>query len=294
MPSMIPTKGGSASSGKPVIFYHSNCLDGFGGAWAAWKKFKSTAEYRPLNHEQRIVPERIAGRDIFFVDYCFPAPIMKAVKKKASSLTIIDHHVSHKDVLNVANFSSFSLHKSGCVLAWHYFHPGKKIPRLLLTIQDIDLFTLKLPKTQEICAALMLYDFDFAQWDRLIMKFEDSGDRKNLEFVGSFLLKYKDQYITRLMETAEPVLFEGYKSYAVNTHIFYSEIGSTIYQTKGVHLGITWYYKGGKIKVSLRSDGSIDTSKIAQKYGGGGHVGASGFWIDHAARFPWRVRKGVV
>jgi phosphoesterase RecJ-like protein len=33
----------------------------------------------------------------------------------------------------------------------------------------------------------------------------------------------------------------------------------------------------GKYKFSLRSKGDIDVSKIAQKYGGGGHLNAAGF-----------------
>jgi phosphoesterase RecJ-like protein len=32
----------------------------------------------------------------------------------------------------------------------------------------------------------------------------------------------------------------------------------------------------GKVKVSLRSDGSVAINQIAQIYGGGGHAGAAG------------------
>lgn len=48
----------------------------------------------------------------------------------------------------------------------------------------------------------------------------------------------------------------------------------------------------GKIKVSLRSDGSVDASKVARFFGGGGHKRSAGFSIDGALREldgRWRV-----
>ena len=30
-----------------VIIYHTDCRDGFGAAWAAWKKFGDSATYIP-------------------------------------------------------------------------------------------------------------------------------------------------------------------------------------------------------------------------------------------------------
>ena len=50
-----------------VILYHGGCPDGFGGAYAAWKKFGDAAEYIPVQHD-RVVPEGLAGRKLFFID----------------------------------------------------------------------------------------------------------------------------------------------------------------------------------------------------------------------------------
>lgn len=279
-----------ADNKRVIVFYHANCLDGFAGAWAAWSTFKGSAEYRGLKHEKQPMPEGIDGRDVVFIDYCFPEPLMLKLKKRVRSLTIIDHHVSHKNVLSCADHSSFALDKSGCVLAWEYFHSGEKVPNLLLTIQDVDLFTLKRPKTLEYAACLFLLEFDFKKWDTLVWKFETAAKRKEMALLGSHLLAYKDTYVTRLLEIAEPVVFHGVKAYVVNTDIFYSEAGNRIYRDFGVHLGIAWYYKNGKIKVSLRSDGTVDVSRLALRYGGGGHVGAAAFWTDFNGMFPWKKR----
>ncbi|MBI4599993.1 hypothetical protein HY732_03655 [Candidatus Uhrbacteria bacterium] len=277
-----------SSGKKTIVFYHANCLDGFAGAWAAWRVFGQKAEYRALKHEAQGAPRGIAGHDIFFIDYCFGPVRMRSIKKQARSLTIIDHHISHQDVVAVADRTVFSITKSGCALAWEFFHPNKKIPELLLTIQDNDLFTLKRPHTLEYAASLFLADFDFMSWDRLVKQFETSSKRKELGILGSNLLRYKEKYVSRLLEIAQPVIFHGVRAYAVNTDIFYSEAGVRIYKTLGVSLGIAWYYKDGKIKVSLRTDGTVDAARLAQRYGGGGHVGAAAFWADSDATFPWK------
>lgn len=275
---------------KPIVFYHADCLDGFCGAWAAWSVLKNTAEYRALKHEAERLPDGIADRDIIFIDYCFSGDIMAEIRKQARSLTVIDHHVSHKDALKHADVSVFSVKKSGCVLAWEYFHPKKKVPELLLTVQDNDLFTLKRSGTLEYVTSLYLAEFDFKKWDRLVKQFETKPKRKELAQLGSHLLQYKNKYVDYLMKDAQSVIFHGVKAYAVNTDIFHSEAGTRIYLTLGVHLGIVWHYKDGKIKVSLRSDGVVNAAKIAAKYGGGGHVGAAAFWVDLPADFPWTRR----
>ena len=45
----------------PLIIYHDNCADGFGAAWAAYKKFGADgAEYLPMNYNADIFLMMIA------------------------------------------------------------------------------------------------------------------------------------------------------------------------------------------------------------------------------------------
>jgi len=37
-----------------VVLYHANCLDGFGAAYAAWKKFGDTADYIPVQYGEEV------------------------------------------------------------------------------------------------------------------------------------------------------------------------------------------------------------------------------------------------
>ena len=59
-----------------------------------------------------------------------------------------------------------------------------------------------------------------------------------------------------------------------------SEVGHIIAHEYGI--GMVWWFdhETQMANVSLRSVGDHDVSKIAVKYGGGGHRAASGFTID--------------
>lgn len=41
--------------------------------------------------------------------------------------------------------------------------------------------------------------------------------------------------------------------------------------------------------VSIRGDGTVDVSKIAQKYGGNGHPNSSGFHVENDKPMPWKL-----
>jgi nanoRNase/pAp phosphatase (c-di-AMP/oligoRNAs hydrolase) len=74
--------------------------------------------------------------------------------------------------------------------------------------------------------------------------------------------------------------FEGYEAVVVNI----GHVGSEIFDSiKKKPLLIMYVYDGKDYKVSLRSE-EVDVSKIALKYGGGGHPGASGF---ECKEIPW-------
>lgn len=276
---------------KIIVYYHGSCLDGFTGAWAAWKALGRRAEYRPLSHEIQKTPSGINGKEVYFIDFCPPRKIFDAVVSRCARVVVIDHHYTHQTICKAAHECIFSLAKSGCVLAWEYFHGTKKTPRFLHTIQDYDLFTLKKPHTLYIIAALLLARRDFLSWSRLINLFEHAEKKSAIISLGKVIKAAEEIAVDRLIEIAEPVVFHGEHAYAVNTHLLYSEVGTRIYQTLGVPLGIVWHYKRGRIKVSLRSDGSVDVGRIALRYGGGGHAAAAGFWVDFHGSFPWKIRK---
>src|SRR3989344_3599696 len=70
-----------------VVLYHSNCTDGFGGAWAAWKKFGDKAEYIGVIH-QTPVPKGLKNKCIYSVDFTYPEPIVKKLILRPASFRL--------------------------------------------------------------------------------------------------------------------------------------------------------------------------------------------------------------
>ncbi|MBI4272247.1 hypothetical protein HY621_00125 [Candidatus Uhrbacteria bacterium] len=272
---------------EAVVLYHNDCFDGFSGAWVAWKKFGKKAKYIGLEHQEP-PPKGLVGNDLFFIDFTYSASQMRAIKKKARRLVVLDHHESHKGATQVAHEYRFSLDYSGCMLAWMYFFSRRRAPHFLQSVQDQDLFVFRKPYTREIISYLGARDQDFHTWDTFMKAGENNKKRREIISIGATLLRARQKMVERTLPYAMPVLFEGYRTLAINSPVYYSELANGIYSKLKKPFGISWYYRDHKIHVSLRSDGKIDVSKFAVKYGGGGHRGASGFTVPIKKDFPWK------
>lgn len=285
---------------KVLVLYHKNCPDGFGAAYSAWKKFGNKAEYVAV--EPETLPEKFPkNREIYALDISYPVTVQERLRAKNKSLVVLDHHISKK--LNTEAFPEniFDNNHSGAVLAWKYFRPKKKIPKLLLHIEDIDLWKWRFLRTREIISALEFLEFDFEEWDRFVSNLEDAKKRKGIVTKGRLIVQYEERLIGFLIQNATLVKFEGIKMLAVNSPLFNSEVGHKLTE-KLPPVGMVWYEDGGVLRVSLRADGKVDVSKIAAKYGGGGHKNAAGFtWplspssfnFGRAGKkvFPWKIIK---
>lgn len=271
-----------------VILYHADCPDGFGAAWAAWKKFGSRADYIPVEHHKP-PPPGLTRKEIFIVDFSYSLPILKKLANANKKVIIIDHHISaQKTVEQFPNL--FALNHSGAALSWNYFHPKKKTPRLLRYIEDVDLWRFRIPKTREVIAFLGLHPFDFLLWDRFAKGFEKKKERSAWIQMGEAALRYEMRLVERIVKKAKFVRFLGIKTYAVNSPVLQSDLGHALVK-KFPPLGIVWSEKGGMLRVSLRSDGKLDVSKLAVRFGGGGHKAAAGFSIPLKNGFPWKETK---
>ncbi|MBI5306690.1 hypothetical protein HZB04_03865 [Candidatus Wolfebacteria bacterium] len=275
---------------KPIlVLYHKNCPDGFGGAYAAWKKFGDKADYVGIERYMPLI--NLKGRkEVYMIDFCYFYDEMKKIIDSGANITVIDHHVSVEKAVKICPKHSYGVKNSGSVLAWKYFHSKKPIPRLLKNIEDLDLWKFKIPHTKEISSVLELIEFNFKKWDKFIKEFENPKKRKKHIEAGKIILKYRETLIKRIINHLKEVKFEGHKAFAVNSPIFQSEIGNFINKNKKV-LGIIWSFKKGKINISLRGGKKIDVAKIAEKYDGGGHRGAAGFAFDSDIKFPWKTAK---
>jgi len=272
-----------------VIAYHKGCPDGFTGAWVAWTKFKKTADYVELSH-QSLPPSLFNNKEIYMIDFAYPASLMKKIRKNAKKLIVLDHHISSKNDIKEADVFVFDNNKSGAVLAWEYFYKNKKIPNLAKYIQDRDLWTWKLPHSRELLSAVDLRKQDFKTWQKIAEDFQNAVKRKKYYQEGVLLLKYRDELVDRLVKNHMKASFCGHDALVVNSPIFESEIGGYLVE-KGAKIVIIWRYVRDGIRVSLRSAKNVDVSKISEKYGGGGHKNASGFLIKTFSKIPWKYDK---
>lgn len=276
---------------KIVVLYHNNCSDGFGAAWSAWKKFGKLAEYIGVNHMEP-PPSGLNGKEVFLADFCYNADETRHMLKTVKTLTIIDHHISRKDIVMSIPQHSYAVNHSGSVLAWKYFHPTKNVPTLLKYVEDVDLWNFKLQKTHELVAYLDMHlEFSFSHFDAMVRKFENKKVRNQCACEGKIILQYQNVLIEDAVKnSAELVKFCGHTIFAVNSPFIHSEIGHALAKKRGP-FSIVWSKKYDKIIVSLRSIGDFDVSRLAARYGGGGHKNAAGLSFLDNTKFPWKPIK---
>ena len=170
-----------------LVLYHAECADGFGAAWALWKRYPAS-RFRPVKHGEP-PPQDLAGERIVIVDFSYPRPTLERIAKDAASLLVLDHHITAQQALSDLPYACFDQTRSGAVLAWQWAHDAP-VPWLLQYIQDKDLWQWALPHSREISAALASHPFEFALWD--------SFEQQELEREGRAILRYENELVTKL------------------------------------------------------------------------------------------------
>lgn len=265
------------------VIYHKNCLDGYGAAWAAHELFGEEADYIPANPGQS-PPEIQEGVTLYTVDIAYPPEELDKLSELCKRVVIIDHHKTAADWYNgytpPENVElNIDMDRSGAVMAWQYFHREKKVPELLLYIQDRDLWQWLLPDSEAILLAVDAYPYTFSNMDKLM------NDMSRLKTEGQAILKYRNQMLDLQLESSHFVQFDlDDKSYvipAVNCSLraLVSESCQELLRKFPEAPFVTAYRRGasGAWDYSLRSNDAFDVADFATKYaGGGGHSQAAG------------------
>ncbi|MFB6212463.1 MAG: DHHA1 domain-containing protein [Candidatus Magasanikbacteria bacterium] len=280
------------------ILYHKNCPDGFSSAWVAWIFFGEKASYIPVSYQTTPPYDEIENSNVYFVDFVYgKRNLMQKVRQKANKVVVIDHHKSQEEFAKMADDYSFNLDHSGAVLTWKYFYPDKQVPRLLKYIEDIDLWKFNLEYTREIMAVMEMKSFEFSVWDQWCEELESEEKLEEYVQKGRLLIDYKNALIDRVLHKADLISLEGEEGVAINSSMLYSEIGERVQEAHEADFAAVWHVRHGKLKVSLRSAGKVDVSKIADKFGGGGHPNSAAFKLpfdeesgDDSSLLPWDYR----
>lgn len=268
-------------SRKTYVLYHKMCMDGFGGAYSAWKSLGENAEYIPVGYGDK-VPDLDGDSLVYMIDVSFKRDVLIEICKNVKKLIVLDHHKSaendlvglDKEVNNLVCI--FNMKKSGAMLAWEYFHPETKVPYFIRYIQDRDLWLHKLKDTHEIHLGMFTLPFDFKVWDEKLPK------KLAIKKSGEAISAYQKKTIGELESHIVMVEFEGYKNIpCVNTPVLASDIGDTMNKKfTEAPFSLSYFIKNdGKVKWSIRAigTGTFNAIPLAEKHGGGGHPKACGF-----------------
>lgn len=252
------------------VLYHANCPDGFGSAYAAWKKFGEGTHYVAVSHGSP-PPQLKSHSEIYIIDFAYDRETLLEMAQ-SHQVKVLDHHRTAQQDLQGLDFAEFDMSRSGAVMAWNYFHPEQEVPLLLQYVQDQDLWNWALPDSEAICTGLNMYAMEFEVWDQL--------EIKTLKQEGQLVLRYKEQLMERLLRKIDWLEICGERVPAINTPLFASELGNTLCLQYPEAAFSACYAEHEQLrKFSLRSVGDSDVSAIAKQFGGGGHQNASGFAI---------------
>ncbi|MGP8189845.1 MAG: hypothetical protein ACLQG5_08025 [Methanobacterium sp.] len=270
------------------IFYH-NDADGKCAAHVIAYIFHHTLEnniedYIEINYGMDFPLKLIEeDEDVFIVDYSIELEVMDKLLDITSNIFWIDHHITaiEKYINYPHNLQGLrNVEYSGCVLTYIYLYnvSFEQVPMPIRYIGDRDTWQWRYgQETKLFCSGAELYDLHPLSLDWEILFNNPLSVKKEGMIVEKYKTERNKDYVKSF---AYYTFFEGYEAVVVNI----GHVGSEIFDSiKKKPLLIMYVYDGKDYKVSLRSE-EVDVSKIALKYGGGGHPGSSGF---ECKEIPW-------
>jgi nanoRNase/pAp phosphatase (c-di-AMP/oligoRNAs hydrolase) len=255
------------------VFYHDNCYDGFGAAWVSHKKLGDAAKYYTYKWDAQL-PKIPVNARVYFIDVACSMEQIRELEKQGCGVVVIDHHQTTPDKLKGFDNLIFNNKHSGAVLCWQYWFGDKEMPELLKYIEDRDLWKFAFKETKMIQAVLESYPMNFDIWDKL--------DINQMIAEAPAIMRLRQQQINSICDQAILLQIAGDMVPIANTPVMMSEVATTL-REKYPSAKFTGYFfvrQDEKIQFGLRSVGEFDVSKVAQKFGGGGHKNSAGFEIN--------------
>lgn len=276
-----------------VVVFHHPCSDGMAAAAAAFDALGASARYVGATHGAPSLPaEYFAGKHVYFLDFCYPRPVMLQIGAVCRSLTVLDHHATAiRDLADVGDDLPperaaacrmlFDAGRSGAMLAWNHFHPDRRddaAPVLVRHVQDHDLWALRMPGTRAFCRRLRTCPFTICQWAELLGMDDKGPEYQRFLIEGQAQQAFFERQVDAIVdELAIPVVIAGQRGLAANAGPEFScDVGDRLAQLTGA-FGMTWHLSRGMVRCSLRGHGGFDVERLAGLFGGGGHQRSAGF-----------------
>lgn len=258
------------------VIYHGNCNDGFTAAWIA-HKHSPNAVFLPFQHGDKVSFSRFQGKRVLIVDFSFPRKIFEDFVAHNVEWLLLDHHkTAESDLVGVKN-CIFDQERCGASLTWDVLFPGQKPPYILQYVEDQDLGRYRYEDTRVFHAALMSVPMTFQSWDGV----ENTSLKVHIDY-GHRVHTFLEGAAQRNIHRSKEGLLDGFPCWFVNANPeVLCEAARSLLSTHPKHIVLGWYWDAQRdnFYCSIRSNGNIDVSPIAQRFGGGGHPYASGFRV---------------
>lgn len=286
-----------------IVIYHDHCADGFGAAWACWKRWPG-ADYAPANYGQ--TPPDVAGKHVLIVDFSYKRDVLREMGKAARSVIVLDHHKTaqadldewaiddvagdfwagddpmkavrqNDDHIGQPIAAVFDMDRSGARLAWEFCHDDEA-PLLIRLIEDRDLWRFTMEDTKPFSLWLRSEPFSFERFDELAHNLEAASPAIMIE--ARAMQRFFDAKVDEIASFGKRRRLGDHEPVIVNCPpMFASEVGHALLDKHPDAPFAATYFDGPNSRMwSLRSrDDRQDVSAVASKFGGGGHRNAAGF-----------------
>ena len=256
-----------------------------------------------------------SGTIVYMCDFSLPdINLMYRLWEKSAEFIWIDHHKSAIERYNTfcndfyaMNRTSWSLSgsrsigKAACELTWEWFHPNEEVPLFIELLGAYDTWRNSDQDFWENTVlpfqyGIQMYDLNpETHMDSWEIYFEDSDPNfSTIPLIitdGQSILHWNYQRNAQNVErNAYEAEFEGIRAICINSSEHSSSILDSAYNPDVHDIMIVYTHQKDSWYVSLYSTkNNIDCSKLASKYGGGGHFSASGFRISNDQNLPWSI-----
>lgn len=283
-----------------IVIYHGGCSDGFGSALASYIYFEksdgknidgNTVEYFQGVYGQP--PPNVKNKNVLICDFSYDKKTTDKLISDSNSLLIIDHHKTAKKTLRTIPQKNkhFDMNHSGASLTWGYFFPNDPLPLFIRYIEDNDIWLKRMENTDAFCNYYYGLPQEFPVYKELL----DEATITERIPIAIAMHKQNEVYIKQALTQATMKFYkfggEYYMVASCNTSVLKSEIGNKLL-SKYPYCDFSAVYslRDNMTYYSLRSDDTrLDVTKIASKFGGGGHRNASGMTSENSIEIGGKV-----
>ena len=295
------------------VFYHANCVDGFGAAHAtyqyleAYRQEQDSVEYVPIGSGQITSLDDIdllglidKGTHLFILDMSFPRDVMNYLFKTAAHTTWFDHHqaafelfVPEMEVTEESRVEYetedrwivLDTRRSSALLTWQELFSEENTPYLYIAIDDHARARFLHPNTRAMNKAIWSEaPWTFELWNKWIDN--EAAVTANFTRAGEALLREHDRHVQATAKKSRRIVLLNTAGaqcvgLAVNAAPDIASDCSRHLASRDGTFGVAYHIDHElRVKCTLGSAGDYDVREIAKAYGGVGQRNAAEFELD--------------